>query len=355
MKSLLKNNQVGLALEAAKCLVRTELILDQFCRTIVIAVARELATKLANLDKASAKRVAIDAAYREIGKMRGILEDDRALRGVQVYVDINAGEYKRAMGFVERATSGGSLEDVDIGGFLAEAGLQLYLKQTEKASEDVIVENFAKALNLYSTLAKNDHILAPKHMNALFARYCCDNLGLPLEVQTAILSESGQQEGLFDNLLDLGIWFYDQCLQAQQEQSYPKHLGEEIKIFMNPCHDVLEDAIVSIDRLTLNVDPAYESQLLPIAVHSTLRSVAYEYEKNNDLLDTAIYGEGLIFAFAPGNRRLLMDMDLLLRATQPVINYAKAEQGVFIPRSSLRAWGNEFCVDYRSWIHNSST
>jgi len=356
LECLLKRNQLGLAIEAAKCLVRTELVLDRFCRIIVIAIARELSTKLSHLDKASAKKVAISAAYKEIGKMRGILEDDRVLRGVHVYLDANAGDYNKAKATVEKAISeGGLVAETDQRGFLGEAGIQLYLKQTEEGSEDLIVENFAKALTLYSDLSKNDNLLASKHMNALFARYCCDHLGLPLDLQAAILRESGQEAGLFENLLDLGIWFYDQCLQAEQSQIYSEQYHQEnFQIYMNPNHDVLEDAIVCIDRLTLNVDPAHQCQLLPIAVHSTLRSIAHEYQKNNDLLDTPIYGEGLTFTYAPGNKGLQLDMDLLLRATQPVIKYAKVEQGVFIPRSSMRAWGNEFSVDFRSWIHQGN-
>ncbi|GAB5360847.1 hypothetical protein AAMO2058_000662400 [Amorphochlora amoebiformis] len=335
---LVRENQVDLALNAIGSLRPTGISVTYYYQCTLIAVARDLSMKISTIVNERAKQLAINTAYNQARKIVELSECPIHMGGPMILLHAAAGSIDHAEGTVRVLEERGDMETANEYGLVDEALAQLYLKMSMKKGIDSkeVLDHFENAINAYARLSQKTEIRDYRGSNlaAMFARPLCIHIN---------------NDKICESLLDLGVWFYTQAVQAKKKSYDFKR--DTMPTFVNPQDDILEDAIVEFEEGEMNFDGPTNAGVLPVALHYGLRSIATNYFLNQDILESEIYGDGidLLYNIDDVDKQSFVEFNLM--ATRPPLQYTRTQAGVQIPRAFMISWVHEYASsDFRTNI-----
>jgi len=367
---LLQENQMDLALKTAAALEATNLDLRYFYGSAICKIAENAGNKLNELQNERARTLAVKSAYRDAKRVLEFVKDARLMSGPLICLHLAIDDISKAKSTLDVAeTDLEGLEAADQSFMLSwvrQAAVQIYVKEFEReTSDEKAAQALVNALKQYqgcqerdsgsskadveafSNAALYDH--GWSQLNALLAKQCCKCLSrIPENLHRFIIAEAGLQEKVFPDILDLGVWFYSEALATKKIEREQQNSMMSF-LLPDPQDANLKDAVTDLDDL-LNIDmgPSCDAQILPIALHYSLRDIAFKYLKNEDVLETAVYGDGTILRHIPEEH--CAALELVLQAVRPPIHYVRSPEHIVIPRTSLRNWVNEYvALGHRSY------
>lgn len=336
-----QRGETRLAVLAVRHFETSGLCSEEMLQCVVMCIARDLSGKLDRIGPAHIGAMATETALGLVSEVQSVASRVGVdIAGPTLCVAVASGDEKR----VEEAV--GSVQNAEVSDpYSMAAMLQYHLSRLSATTSDTDrAAHFQSAVEEYGRL---DSTFGPSaRLCALLSRVCCDNLYSPLvtaEADDEKSKENVEVVASINSVLDYGVWYYGQALRAiEAREAADAHWLDDANLMIRKDDATVQEGVKGVDGLRIDISPACKAGLVPAAVHHALRNVVGQYMRNRDTLESPIYGDGLRFVCDAESREDTVTVQLTLAATRPPVQYLVDEQGILVPRASLRKWVDGF-------------